>query len=309
MLLLLVVPAYGYLAAKVNRIRLVPGATLFFVSHLVLFFLLGSAGYRIGIPFYLWLGIFNVFVVAQFWAFANDIYSEEQGKRLFPIIAVGASLGAWVGSSVIERTFERLGAYLPMVIGAGLLVVCVLITLWINRRETARGGAAEAQKAQQPLGKEGGFGLVLSSRYLMAIAILILLLNVVNSTGGYLLNSLVESASDAQVAAGTITIGAQRQAFIGEYLAGVYAWVNLLGLLIQMFLVSRIFRFIGIRGALFVLPCIAIGGYGLLIALPMLQIVRIVKIAENSTDYSLMNTIRAALYLPTLCANMTETPA
>ena len=299
LLLLLVVPAYGYLAAKVNRIRLVSGATLFFVSHLVLFFLLGSAGYRIGIPFYLWLGIFSVFVVAQFWAFANDIYSEEQGKRLFPIIAVGASLGAWVGSSVIERTFERLGAYLPMVIGAGLLVVCVLITLWINRRETARGGAAEAQKAQQPLGKEGGFGLVLSSRYLMAIAILILLLNVVNSTGGYLLNSLVESASDAQVAAGTITIGAQRQAFIGEYLAGVYAWVNLLGLLIQMFLVSRIFRFIGIRGALFVLPCIAIGGYGLLIALPMLQIVRIVKIAENSTDYSLMNTIRAALYLPT----------
>jgi AAA family ATP:ADP antiporter len=66
-----------------------------------------------------------------------------------------------------------------------------------------------------------------------------------------------------------------------------------------MFLVSRIFRFIGVRGALFVLPCIAIGGYGLLMAFPMLQIVRIVKIAENSTDYSLMNTIRAALYLPT----------
>ena len=300
LLLLLVVPAYGYLAAKVNRIRLVSGATLFFVSHLVLFFLLGSAGYRIGIPFYLWLGIFSVFVVAQFWAFANDIYSEEQGKRLFPIIAVGASLGAWVGSSVIERTFERLGAYFTH--GdrgrfAGRL--CLDHPLDQPSRKLRVAGAAEAQKAQQPLGKEGGFGLVLSSRYLMAIAILILLLNVVNSTGGYLLNSLVESASDAQVAAGTITIGAQRQAFIGEYLAGVYAWVNLLGLLIQMFLVSRIFRFIGIRGALFVLPCIAIGGYGLLIALPMLQIVRIVKIAENSTDYSLMNTIRAALYLPT----------
>lgn len=68
LLLLLVVPAYGFLAAKVNRIRLVSGATLFFVSHLIIFFLLGSAGYRIGIPFYLWLGIFNVFVVAQFWA-------------------------------------------------------------------------------------------------------------------------------------------------------------------------------------------------------------------------------------------------
>jgi AAA family ATP:ADP antiporter len=215
LLLLLVVPAYGYLAAKVNRIRLVSWATLFFVSHLVIFFLLGSAGYRIGIPFYLWLGIFNIFVVAQFWAFANDIYSEEQGDRLFPIIAVGASLGAWVGSSVIEQTFESLGAYLPMMIGAGLLIVCVLITQWVNRRETLRGGAAEAEKAEQPLGKEGGFQLVMSSRYLMSIAILILLLNVVNSTGGYLLNSLVEAASDAQVAAGAIAIGAERQAFIG----------------------------------------------------------------------------------------------
>ena len=76
--------------------------------------------------------------MAQFWAFANDIYSEEQGKRLFPIIPVGASLGAWVGSSVIEQTFESLGAYLPMVIGAGLLIVCVLITQWVNRRETSR---------------------------------------------------------------------------------------------------------------------------------------------------------------------------
>ena len=74
---------------------------------------------------------------------------------------------------------------------------------------------------------------------------------------------------------------------------------HLLGLLIQMFLVSRIFKFLGVRGALFILPCIALGGYALLVALPMLQVVRIVKIAENSTDYSLMNTIRAALYLPT----------
>jgi AAA family ATP:ADP antiporter len=114
-------------------------------------------------------------------------------------------------------------------------------------------------------------------------------------------NSLVEAASDAQAAAGAIAIGAERQAFVGQYLAGVYALVNLLGLLIQMLLVSRIFRFFGVRGALFVLPCIAIGGYGLLMAFPMLQIVRIVKIAENSTDYSLMNTIRAALYLPTSC--------
>ena len=233
-LLLLVVPAYGAFATKVNRIRLVSWATLFFVSHLFVFFLLGSAGYRIGIAFYLWLGIFNVFVVAQFWGFANDIYNEEQGKRLFPIIAVGASLGGWVGSTVIEQNVDRLGAYVPMVIGGGILIICMLLTIWVNRREMACGGAAEEQKAEEPLGKEGGFQLVMSSRYLMSIAALILLLNLVNTTGGFLLNSLIESTADAQVAAGILATDAERTAFMQGYFADFYGSVNLLGLLMSV---------------------------------------------------------------------------
>jgi AAA family ATP:ADP antiporter len=92
---------------------------------------------------------------------------------------------------------------------------------------------------------------------------------------------------------------AERIGYIGSYIGGVYAWVNLLGLLIQMFVVSRVFALIGARGALFVLPAIALGGYAALMLAPALTVVRIVKIAENSTDYSLMNTVRAALYLPT----------
>ena len=76
-------------------------------------------------------------------------------------------------------------------------------------------------------------------------------------------------------------------------------WQNLLGLLIQLFLVSRIFKWIGVRGALFILPCIAFGGYALLAAIPTLAVVRLTKLAENSTDYSLMNTVRHALFLPT----------
>ena len=298
LLLLLVVPAYGAFASKVNRIRLVTWATLFFVSHLGIFFLLGSAGFRVGIAFYLWLGIFNVFVVAQFWAFANDIYSEDQGKRLFPMIGVGASLGAWVGTTVVTQIFRSVGPYFAMVIGAGILVACVLLTLWVNAREEGRSKDGGAKKVEKPLGKEGGFELVMKSPYLRSIAFLILFLNLVNTTGGYMLNSLVESTANSQVAAGVIA-ETERRAFMGEFIGGVYSWVNLMGLLIQMFLVSRIFKFLGVRGALFILPCIALGGYSLLVAMPLLQIVRIVKIAENSTDYSLMNTIRAALYLPT----------
>jgi len=298
LVLLFVVPAYGFLASKVNRIRLVTLSTLFFVSHLFVFFALGSSGVRVDVAFYLWLGVFNMFVVAQFWAFANDIYTEEQGKRLFPVIAVGASAGAWVGSAVIERAFESVGAYWAMVIGGSTLVLCVLLTLWVNQREMSRGGATEKTKAETPLGKAGGFQLVLGNRYLLLIAVLILILNLVNSTGGYLLNSLISLAAIDQYGGGPATENA-RMAFFGQNIAGFYAWVNLIGLLVQMFLVSRIFKVIGVRLAVFVLPCIALGGYSLLIAFPLLATVRLVKIAENATDYSLMNTIRAALYLPT----------
>ena len=69
----------------------------------MVFYALGVAGVREGIAFYIWLGIFNVFIVSQFWAFANDFYTEGQGRRLFPFIGVGASLGAWIGSTSVPR--------------------------------------------------------------------------------------------------------------------------------------------------------------------------------------------------------------
>ena len=69
------VPAYGALASRVNRVWLISGVTIFFASHLLIFYALGSAGVRIGIAFYIWIGVFNMVAVAQFWAFANDLYS------------------------------------------------------------------------------------------------------------------------------------------------------------------------------------------------------------------------------------------
>ena len=99
LLLLVLVPAYSAFASRVNRMQLVQWVTLFFACNLVLFLLALGAGLHIGIVYFLWVGIFNVMVIAQFWAFAADLYTEEQGKRLFPLIGVGSSLGAWVGRS------------------------------------------------------------------------------------------------------------------------------------------------------------------------------------------------------------------
>src|SRR5262245_26563238 len=95
LLLLAVIPAYGFLASRVNRSRLIAWVTLFFVSHLAIFYLLGTSGLRVGIAFFLWVGIFNVLVIAQFWSFANDVSDTRSGTRLFPLIGIGSSLGAW----------------------------------------------------------------------------------------------------------------------------------------------------------------------------------------------------------------------
>src|SRR5262249_15417827 len=96
-LLLLIIPAYGRLASRVNRDRLINSVTIFFASHLVVFYVLGRAGVHLGVPFFLWVGIFNLLVIAQFWALANDLYNKDQGTRLLPVVGIGSSLGAWLG--------------------------------------------------------------------------------------------------------------------------------------------------------------------------------------------------------------------
>jgi AAA family ATP:ADP antiporter len=120
-LLLLVVPIYSWIAGRLQRVRLMAAVTLFFVLNLFAFFALSAAGIGVGIAFYLWLGIFNVMIVAQFWAFANDLYTEEQGKRLFPVVGIGSSLGALVGAKLASWSFATLGADGILLLASALL--------------------------------------------------------------------------------------------------------------------------------------------------------------------------------------------
>src|SRR5262245_1105775 len=162
LLLLLIVPAYSSFASRVNRLRLINGIFLFFAANLVIFYLAGQAGAKEGVVFFLWLGIFNVFAIAQFWAFANDLYTERQGKRLFPIIGIGSSLGAWLGASAAARLIEVFGPHLLMLVAAGVIIGCVVLTGLVNRRETVK--QKDGRRAEEPLGKQSGFQMVLADR-------------------------------------------------------------------------------------------------------------------------------------------------
>ncbi|MCW5982665.1 MAG: MFS transporter [Bryobacteraceae bacterium] len=296
-LFLLIVPAYGAFASRVNRVRLIGWVTAFFMSHIAIFFLLSQSGVKVGVVYFIWVGIFNYLVIAQFWAFANDLYTEEQGKRLFPIVGVGASLGAVLGALATKYVFERIGPYQLMVIAGAMLGFCILLTV-ISHRRDARHAPTKVSQAEAPLGKEGGFRLIFKQRYLLLIAVLILLLNLVNTTGEFVLGKFVETQAEQVYGEGDAA-RAERGAFIGRFYGDFFFWVNLVSLAMQMLLVSRIFKFIGVRGALFVLPLISLTGYGMLAFVPILALVRLTKILENATDYSLMNTTRHALFLPT----------
>ena len=296
-LLLLIIPAYGILASKVNRDRLITFVTIFSVSNLGIFYLMGQAGIRIGVLFFLWVGIFNVFVIAQFWALANDLYNKEQGKRLLPIVGIGSSLGAWLGSVHAAQLLPTFGVHGLMLISGGMLLLCVVVTRVVNRvpGSFSKDGQGDGEK---PLGREGALRLIMNSRYLFWIAMLMLIVNVVNTTGEFILSKLVVAEADQLIATGQAA-AEQKAAIIGAFYARFFSWVNLLGMLLQLFLVSRIFKYVGIRGALFILPTIAFASYGLVSLLPMLSLVRVAKVLENGTDYSIQNTARHALFLPT----------
>jgi ATP:ADP antiporter, AAA family len=301
-LFLFIVPLYGRLAGKVTRISLLNTVTSFFIVTLLGFFLITSSrAYPalVGISFFLWIGVFNLMVVAQFWSFANDLYTPEQGKRLFAIVGFGGSVGAAFGSVIAARLASQFGAFFMMIVAAVMLATCMLLTNVVHRRDRGRPATTPGERpVDEAIGGRGdGFKLVLAERYLLCIGLVTLIDNIVNSGGNYIRDVVVFAAAEAEVAAGATTQSAQDVVF--NYMAGMDFWQNVLSMTMQFFLVSRLFKYLGIGGSLFFLPLIALGSYGVFALMPVLAVIRVAKVAENATDYSVQNTVRRALFLPT----------
>ena len=326
-LLLGLVPAYGLLADRLPRRGLLNAVTAFFVLCLVAFYGLTKANVPVGVIFFLWVGIFSLMIVAQFWSFANDLYTKEQGERLFVIVAFGMSLGAVMGSILASRIIPLVGVSEALLVAAGILVVAAVVSNLVDARERARhethlpphlttaeipAATGEYQiqaleESQQltvslpgtgPTSRPGTFRLVFRSRYLLLIALLMLLVNWVNTTGEYILGRTVAEAAEAAVSSGTAG-GLAVPEYIARFYSEFFLVVNVIGLLVQLFVVSRILKYFGVKAAILVLPLIALTGYTLLAFAPVLALVRAVKIAENATDYSIQNTVRNVLFLPT----------
>lgn len=293
LLLIGLVRVYASLARRFGRMALSALVLLFFASNLVVFYVLAKLAVPVGIPFFLWVGCFSLMVIAQFWSFANDIYTPEQGKRLFAIIGVGSSLGAVFGSRISKAIFAPVGPYAMMLLAAGVLLVCLGLTRIVHGLGSGR-AAQDPAHADAPPGAGEGLRLLAKDRYLLLIAALMFLLNWVNTSGEYILDRTLVEAASAQGLEGEAV-----KEFIGTFKAGYFFWVNIIGFGIQLFITSRVFKYLGLRVAVLMLPIVAIGGYAVAAFLPLLAVIRVSKIVENSLDYSIQNTTRQALFLPT----------
>jgi AAA family ATP:ADP antiporter len=296
LVLMVIVPFYSSVRRRLDGVRLLRAVTLFFAATVLVFTALAWADARMGFAFFVWVSIYGVMLPAQFWAFAADTYNVKSGQRLFPLIMLGGNLGALTGAKCAHLAVAALTPEGLMLASTAALLVTTGLPQLAAARVPDGSRAIAIEHDRRPPKLLGGLGLVMRDRYLLQVALLVVLLNWINSTGEFILADIVGREAEARVAAsaGALAKGDLIAAFYGNF----YFWFTLCGVLIQLFLVARIYRWVGVRGALLVLPAIAALGYGLIVFVPIFSIIQLVKIAENSIDYSLMNTTRQALFLP-----------
>ena len=317
-ILLFVVGWYARLADRWNRATLFTRATLFCISNMVIFWFLQPNFFfdklpLSGIVYYLWVGMFGVFVVAQFWTFCADVYTDARGKRMLPFIAIGATSGAAAGSWIVDQLVNS-GAVPTealLLVAIVPLFVSIMLVRMIERRENHRGTAAdEAVPGKEPgTGAEpekasiwNGARLVLISRFLLLAAVVTLFTNWVNTNGENLLFRVIQEALAMQAQEQGITDEPAMLEFTRDGTTAFYGnfffWVNIMALLLQAFVASRLLKYGGFAAILLILPVIALTSYSMMALLPVLAVVKLMKIAENATDYSLNNTSRHVLWLP-----------
>jgi AAA family ATP:ADP antiporter len=321
-----VIAWYSQLVNRWPREKVIRWATLFCMSNMIIFWFVQPGVFLehlpfSGIIFYIWVGMFGVFVVAQFWAFAADVYTDEVGRRLMPLIAVGATAGAAFGAQIVEflvggslaRLFDTLGltalggltrdmfrAETLLLLALVPLGISILLTRIVDQR--LRGATGPTSQAPDEGSRAGGISLVLGSRFLLAVAIVTVLLNWVNTNGENLLFRVVQNALEVQAVEQGIEGGEALLTFTRDgttaFYGNFFSWVNIVALLLQALVASRLLKYGGFGAVLLLLPVVALTSYAAMALVPLLWVVKTMKIAENATDYSINNTARHVLWLP-----------
>ena len=291
--MLLLQPVYGWLTSRFPRTVFLPWVYAFFAANLIGFYLwfrLEDDHTWIARSYFVWVSVFNLFVVAAFWSLMADVFNKEQAGRLFGFIWAGASTGGLIGPAIDNRFAVPLGAINLLPVSAGLLLLSLVfmaqVIRWQRREASAPpAGVAPAPNEEGALGGGvwAGFTLVARSPYLLGIAAFVMLMTWVN-TFLYL--------EQQAFVAKAFHNADQRAAFFG----GIDFWVQAASLTIQLLLFGRLFKWFGMRAVLTAVPALMIAGYALFALLPGFMLLVVVYAVRRVADYALTRPCRDALY-------------
>jgi AAA family ATP:ADP antiporter len=306
--LMALIPLYGYFFDRMPRGKLLVWVNVIFIMLFPVFWLL-RPGYLMdqmpyaGVIFYIWIGIFAVSVLAQFWAFAADLYNEMDGKRLFPLIALGASSGAVIGSMVANLLVKNMAmdSYSMLLVAPLPLLLATALIYYVDREETA--AEHEHLSGDDPPQEDprSAIRIILGNRYLIRIALFVFLLNWVTTNGENILFAAVQDSIANSYDFAAMAVEEKNRIVQDEttnFYSRIYFWVNLIGMLLQAFVVSRLLLYGGIAGVLLIPPFVSLAGYGVMSTGGNIGMLTVAKTAENATNYSVTNTARHILWLP-----------
>ncbi|MDA0705819.1 MAG: MFS transporter [Proteobacteria bacterium] len=292
--MLLVVPVFGWVSSRYPRKQFLPWVYLFFSANLLLFW----AGFAyaienevdyvwLGRAFFVWLSIFNLFIVSVFWSFMADIYTREQGRRLFGLISAGGSTGALAGPFATKLLVSHIGFQNILLISAALLlfgVFCISqLGAWVVAEHS---GDLEASVASsKPLGGSplDGIGQVLKSRYLSSMVIVSIIASLL---GTALYMFMADYVGNAEM-----TTNERVETF-----SLVDGTTNVLSLIGQLFLVNRSVRYMGVGKTLAILPVVSLLGFMLLAINPAFIVVAVLTAVRRGIGFGFAKPTHDMLY-------------
>ena len=289
LVMLAAVPIYGARVARLPRRRLIPVVYHFFAANLALFWLLLTFEVEkliVARVFFVWISVFMLFAVSVFWSFMADLFTSEQGKRLFAFIAAGGTAGSLAGPALTIGLAELLGPANLLIVAALFLEIAVLC-VW--RLEFAASGFESGISGKNPkqeaLGGNwlAGIVLLLRSPYLAGIALWVSLLSVAATFLYFQQASIVAAASDDP-------------AVRTRMFASVDLAVGTLTLIVQCFATGKLIARFGIGAALAFLPFVFAAGFAVLAAAPMLAVVIGFQALQRSASFAISNPAREVLF-------------
>src|SRR5882724_137427 len=289
--MLAAVPLFGWVSSRFPRRKLLPVVYLFFVANLLIFYVLLQ--FRIAPTFtaqafFIWVSVFNLFVVSVFWSFMADLYRNEQARRLFGFISAGGSLGALAGPTVTATLAPATGPANLLPLSACLLLMAVLCIYRLAGRAPHSPGEQSAigrRAAEQPIGGSifAGVTLALKSPYLLGIGVYVVL-GTVLATFLYFHQAYIVSMA--------ISDSGSRTALFAK----IDLAVNVLTLACQLFVVNRLIGRFGIGIALMVLPALAVVGFFLIGLAPTLTVLVAFQVLRRAGEYAIARPAREVLF-------------